>query len=185
MPLEVNVGGVTHILNTDFRFGLRTVMAFEDNDLTGEEKVGVMLDNLFLEIPENLEEAVSVSHWFLNAGEELQEESDDVLKLYSFSQDANFIFSAFRQTHGIDLQVVDMHWWKFLALFMDLGSSTAFCNMVAFRKRIYSGKATPEEKAAAREMGDAFEIEQIDTRTLDEKERARIFDVMVKEAKEK
>lgn len=139
-------------------------------------------------MPENLEEAFIFGQWFLNAGEENiedGEEEEERQKLFSFSQDASLIFAAFHSTHGIDLQEAEMHWWKFLALFMDLGSSTAFCNLAALRKRVYLGTATPEEKAAAREMGAIFEVEQIDMRTPEEKESARVFNAMVEEAKKK
>lgn len=186
-PTSANVDGIEHELNTDFRASLQTLLAFEDNGLTEEEKTSIMLQNLFLEIPDNVITALDICQWFLNGGTESSEtdEVGDGWKLYSFHQDAMLIFAAFRSTHGIDLQKEEMHWWKFLALFMDLGSSTAFCQLVASRKRIHSGNATPEEKKAAREMGALFEIEQIDSRSIREKEQSIIFDKMVEEQKRK
>lgn len=185
LPDSADIDGISYVLKTDFKSSLNTMLAFEDNSLTAEEKSMVLLQNLFEEIPPNLVEAMKVGQWFLNAGNSEEDENDDSPKLYSFSQDASLIFAAFRNTHGIDLQEVSMHWWKFLALFMDLGTTTAFCQMIAFRKRIHSGKATPEEKKAARDMGSAFEIEQIDDRSVEEKERAQEFDRLVEEQKRK
>jgi hypothetical protein len=108
-------------------------------------------------------------------GDKTGNDDEPGLRLYSFSKDADFIFAAFRQTHGIDLQKVDLHWWEFLALFMDLGADTTFCQLVNLRKRVKTGKATKEEKQAARDMGDAFDIPEADTRTLDEKEAEAEF----------
>jgi hypothetical protein len=72
------------------------------------------------------------------------------VRLYSFAKDANYIFSAFQQTHGIDLTTAKLHWWQFLALFMDLGGETAFSNIVDLRSRLKDGTATKEEKKRAK-----------------------------------
>ena len=115
-----------------------------------------------------MREAVEKANWFLNCGDEPSEAQSGV-RLYSFEKDANFIFAAFRQTHGIDLQKENLHWWKFIALFMDLGQDTTFCQLTALRKRVKSGKATKEEKQAAKNMGDMFIIEDVKRYSPEEK----------------
>lgn len=131
--------------------------------------------------------AIQKATLFLNGGHAGTDDEDDVVhpRLYSFGKDADFIFSAFRQTHGIDLETADMHWFKFLALFMDLGQDTTFCHLVGLRKRIKTGKATKEERAAASEMGDLIDIPEPDTRTPDEKEAEAEFLRLVGEGKKK
>lgn len=62
-----------------------------------------------------------------------------------------------------------------MALFMDLGADTAFCSLVGLRRRVKTGKATKEEKAAAREMGNAFVVPEVDTRTIEERIAERAF----------
>lgn len=151
-------------------------MAFEDNELTPQEKQAILLSSLFCEPPHDLMEATRQANVFLNGGKTFEEgEASAPIRLYSFSTDASLIFAAFRQTHGINLQSAKLHWFEFLALFMDLGSETTFCQLVSLRKRIKTGRATREERAAAREMGEAFEVPDVDTRTLDEKEREAEF----------
>jgi len=130
----------------------------------------VMLENMYPKMPENVQTALEQAYKFLNGGQ-TPEVEEDIARLYSFSKDANFIFSAFRQTHGIDLETENMHWWKFLALFMDLGEKTAFCNLVVLRERVKSGKATKEECQVANEIGDLFDVPEPDTRTPEEKMR--------------
>ena len=127
-----------------------------------------MLSNLYYEIPENTLQATEKASWFLNGGSK-ETSTNNGLRLYSFQKDANFIFAAFRQTHGIDLQTTQLHWWEFLALFMDLGQDTTFCQLTALRKRVKSGKATKEEKQAAKSMGDMFVIEEFANFTEEEK----------------
>jgi hypothetical protein len=177
LPVVLEVDGKEYPIHSDFRACIRTVLAWEDNDLTNFEKQSVTLSNLYRRVPKNIEAALKQANWFFNGGNEIKEDENgnNSMRFYSFGKDAQFIFSAFRQTHGIDLETAELHWWKFLALFMDLGADTTFCNLVSLRKRIKTGKATKEEKQAAREMGDLIEIEEIDTRTLEEKEAEAEF----------
>lgn len=174
-PSEVVVDGKVYLLNTDFRTCLRTILAFEDEELTTQEKQSIVLVNLFRKTPKNLRTAIVEASLFLNGGKKSNTEDEPGPRLYSFKKDASFIYAAFRQTHGIDLTTADLHWWQFLALFMDLGSDTAFCQLTSLRKRVKTGKATKEERQAARDMGELFEIPEPDTRTLDEKEREAEF----------
>jgi len=174
LPEAVAVDGREFAIHSDFRTALRILMAFEDNSLAGVEKQAILIANLYKEQPENLRMAYDAGVRFLNMGEEPREE-DSGPRVYSFCKDARLIFAAFRQTHGIDLSTADLHWWQFLALFMDLGAETVFCQLIGLRKRIKTGKATKEERHLAHEMGDIFDLPDVDTRTLDEREREAEF----------
>lgn len=183
LPDAVEVAGEIVPIDTDFRTAIRIIMAFEDPELTAMEKQAVLIGNLFLEPPSDLGQAIEVGVRFLNGGEDKGSDAGSSLRLYSFEKDSALIFAAFRQTHGIDLETAEMHWWKFLALFMDLGAETAFCNLVSLRKRVKTGKATKEERRAAKEMGEMFILEDVDTRTVEEKEREQEFLRLVAEAR--
>lgn len=180
LPDAVEIDGQEWPINTDFRAALQVIMAFEDPELTGAEKYAVLLENLYPEKPGNLQEAIRLGILFLDGGQAGEEKSGP--RLYSFAKDDRLIFSAFRQTHGIDLATADLHWWAFLALFIDLGANTAFCNLVRLRKRVKTGKATREERRAAVEMGDAFDLgPEPDTRTPEMKAKAAEFYRLVAE----
>ena len=186
LPTAVLIDGREYPINSDFRTCLRTIMAFEDDELTGLEKQMIMLENLYPEQPSDPTAACEIAVRFLNGGSEDGEgDGDAPLRLYSFSKDAQFIFSAFRQTHGIDLETAELHWWKFLALFMDLGADTTFSSMIGLRKRILTGKASKEERQAYQEMRDVLELEQPDTRTMEEKEQEAEFMRLVEEARKR
>lgn len=150
------------------------MLAYEDNELAALEKQAILLANMYDEIPPNAVEAARMAVKFLNCGQE-GEQDEPGPRLYSFGKDADLIFAAFQQTHGIDLQSSDLHWWKFMALFMDLGADTAFCNLIGLRKRVKTGKATKEERQAARDLGDAFNVPELDTRSLEELEQEARF----------
>lgn len=186
-PESVTIDTTEYPINTDFRGCIKIIMAFEDNELTPQEKQLILLANLYSVVPDNLQAALDRANWFLNGGKEQSNsnEASEVHRVYSFSKDANFIYAAFRQTHGIDLTTAQLHWWTFLALFMDLGQDTTFCQLTALRKRIKTGKATKEERTAAREMGEVFDLPEVDDRSLDEKEAEADFLAKVKALEEK
>jgi len=121
-------------------------------------------------------QAIETAIRFLNAGKETKSSNEVGPRVYSFVYDASFIFSAFRQTHSIDLEQIEyLHWWKFLALFMDLGSDTAFCSLVNLRRRVKTGVASKEEWKLSLDMGDIFDLPELDMRTPDQKARAKEF----------
>lgn len=185
LPSAIEINGQEWPINTDFRECLRVIMAFEDVDLTTQEKQVVLLENLYPSLPSNVPEAFRLGIKFLNNGEEVEEatsESNPALRLYSFSQDANFIFSAFRQTHGIDLETAELHWWKFLALFMDLGADTTFCNLVSLRKRVKTGKASKEELRMYRDLKDVIDLSEPIVLTREEREQEDEFMRLVEAA---
>ena len=176
LPSAVMVDGREYPIETDFRACLRVIMAFEDDELTPTEKQMVLLQNMYPTRPHNLIAACEKAVKFLNGGKTAGEEGKSGPRLYSFAKDANLIFAAFKQTHGMDLAEVErLHWCKFLALFMDLGGETAFCNLVSLRKRLKNGTATKEERKIADDMGELIDVPQSDTRTPEEREMEERF----------
>lgn len=185
LPNQIEIGGRGYEIDTDFRTALRIILAFEDSELSAAEKQYLLVDNLYLDKPDDMQSAIREGIKFLDGGGDDEEDSGSGSpRLYSFSRDANMIYSAFQQTHGIDLQKAQLHWWQFLALFMDLGSETLFCSLVGLRKRVKTGKASREEKQVAREMGAAFEVPEIDNRSLAEREADNDFMKQIQQARE-
>jgi hypothetical protein len=184
LPTSLEVEGKEYKIDSDFRACLRTILAFEDAELAGLEKSLILYNSLFVEKPDNVSEALKQGVWFLNMGSDEVDDSNGP-RVFSWWKDASLIYAAFQQTHGIDLESVEyMHWWKFLALFMDLGSGTVFCSLVGLRKRVKTGKASKEERATARELGAMFIVPEIDDRTPDEIEAERAFMSLIKARKE-
>jgi hypothetical protein len=169
LPSSVTIGGVEYPINADFKTCLRVILAFEDDTLTNAEKQMVLLANLYPTVPDDMRGAIEQANIFLNGGKE-NAGNETGPRLYSFSKDANYIFAAFKQTHGINLQEARLHWFEFLALFLDLGQDTTFCQLVSLRSRVKNGRASKEERQAAREMGDMFSVPETDDRTLEERE---------------
>lgn len=184
LPESVTIANTEYQVNSHFKACLKTILVCENDEFTPQEKQWVLVKNLYPKIPSNIPEALERATWFLNGGKESENDVSGP-RLYSFSKDESMIFAAFRQTHGIDLATANLHWWAFLALFMDLGQDTVFCQITALRKRVLTGTATKEEKTAARAMGETFNIPQPDTRTFEEKKREQEFLRMVELAEKK
>lgn len=184
LPTSLTINGQDYKIKSDFRTALKIILAFEDAELAGVEKSILFYDLLYIDKPEDVMEALQQGTWFLNGGKDEENESDGP-RVFSWDRDSNLIYAAFQQTHGIDLSEADLHWWKFLALFMDLGSETAFCSLVGLRRRVKTGKATKEEKQMAREMGSLFIVPDIDDRTPDEIEAEREFMKMINAGRKK
>lgn len=55
-------------------------------------------------------------------------------EVYSFREDAVWIYSAFQSVYGIDIESVPyMHWWKFLVLFEGLPANTEIKERIYYR----------------------------------------------------
>lgn len=150
LPDAFEISGAVYPINWDFRTALLIMEAFEDKALLPFEKQCVMLNLLYGEnIPEDTEAAMKMAVKFLDCGEshdDTQENQQPAQRLYSFTKDANYIFTAINQTHGIDLQSVNkLHWWKFCFLFQDISEDCFFSRLIYLRKQKAAGKLTKEE----------------------------------------
>ena len=176
-------------INTDFRYCLRAVVACEDNELTPQEKQIITLANLYSRQPPDIREAMVQAKWFLDCGRDGEGTSEgrQQPRVYSFAKDSEMIFAAFKQVHGIDLDTANLHWWKFIALFMAViaNQNTAFGSLVTLRLRVKTGRATKDEQRAAREMGELFDVPDVDTRSIEQKDALRRFDELVAKAERK
>lgn len=146
-PTKIKLEDGIYEINTDFRNCLKIILAFEDENLTIEEKYYIMLKRLYGFIPNNQEEAIKKAILFLDCGEEQKEDADKP-RIYSFSKDAKYIYSAIEtSSNGLDLENIEyLHWWKFYYKFFDINKDTTFSNIISLRDKKNHGKLTKEEK---------------------------------------
>lgn len=157
-PHAVRINGEVYELNTDFRVGLKIMQAFEDPRLATLEKKVIMCDLLFQNVPKDLNAATIAAIKFLDCGKPRREANSG--RVYSFSKDSEYIYSAFLQTFGVDLQTAEMHWWKFCAMFGDLGQETTFNQIVGLRSRKQRGKLSKEDREIWFRMHDVLTLEE-------------------------
>lgn len=162
LPTALKVDGTIYPIHSDYRTCLKIMLAFEDKTLSIFEKQSVMLSLLYGEnIPPNVGEAMRMAVKFLNCGEESTNEESVATKsgrLYSFEKDAQYILTAVNQTHGINLERENPHWWLFVYMFMDLKEDCFFNRILYLRQQKQKGKLTAEERKTWNEMRDILEL---------------------------
>lgn len=150
LPTKIKVNNNIYDINYDYHTIINILEAYEDKELTQFEKYYITIKNLYKEeVPEeDYVEALNQAFKFINCGvEDDKNDNKKETRIYSFTQDANYIFSGITSTHHIDLEKdSNMHWWKFNALFMDMSPECLFGELIYYRKRLSEGKLTKEEK---------------------------------------
>lgn len=162
LPTALKVDGEIYKINSDYRTCLKIMLAWEDKELSPLEKQVVMLKLLYKnKIPQNTSEACKLAVKFLNCGEEEKEESvtGNCGRLYSFEKDAKFILTAINQTHGINLERENPHWWIFVFMFTDLKEDCFFQRILYLRRQKQLGKLTKDERKIWNSMPDVLDLD--------------------------
>ena len=189
-PTKALIDGKVYELNTDFRNCLKIILAFEDDELLDFEKAEIMLKNLYGEnIAKNTDKAIRKTIYFLDCGEEDEEKkvgTSNSTRLYSFTKDAKYIYSAIKQTHGIDLESIEyLHWWKFVYLFLDLNPECFFCKIIDLRNKKKKGKLSKEERRLYIQLYDILELNDKPKFTEEEQKEIDEFMELLKQAENK
>lgn len=131
LPETLEIGGMEYEINSDFRACLTVLTAFNDSELTNQDKLMVMIVVFFGE--ENIScitdyaEAYSKVVWFLNCGKNITEAEDErpLPPLMDWEQDEQLIFSGIAATIGRDIRMdTYCHYWSFISYFMGMGECT-------------------------------------------------------------
>lgn len=172
LPTAIKIKGREYAIRHDFRPCLDIILMFEDVDLTDVEKVQGMIEILFEEEPPMCEETILEAVKFLdmetdsNSGTSTG--SSD--RLFSWTQDSNYIFSAVDKVLGFSSRRCEyLHWWEFMGAFMEIGECT-FSTIIYMRKQKKKGKLSKEEKEYWAENRKMFELQKLYT----EEEQAQI-----------
>ena len=143
LPTAVEIGGNQYEIRSDFRAILDIFTALNDAELTSQERAFVALLIFYPDIetiPTDLYgEALKKCYWFINGG---QEDDADKKKpvLMNWEQDYPYIIAPVNRVLGHDARSDEyMHWWTFLAAYMEIGDCT-FAQIVHIRAQQKKGK---------------------------------------------
>lgn len=150
LPETLTVGGEDYSIRTDYRNVLQVFEAFQDPELTQEEKWIVVIYLLFeefscaddvIEEAQNgfdLGEAMKQISWFISAGQPEKQVLEQ--PTYNWTQDEQMIFSAVNKVAGRETRELDyLHWWTFLGYFNEVEEGT-FSFIVGIRHKLNKGK---------------------------------------------
>lgn len=147
--LKNRVGNID--FNTDFRIGMLFEMLMQDRNISKKIKV-IQAIKLYYPHPEqitNVEKAYDDIVWFYTCGKsdfnnnkkdeeekttKKKEKSSKDERIYDYEYDDGYIYSAFLQQYGMDLQEIEyLHWWKFKSMFNALNKDTKIVEIMEYR----------------------------------------------------
>ena len=139
LPTTLIIDEKDYKIRTDYRIVLTIFEAFNDVELKDKDKMRVMLELLYEEIPSNLEDALKQATWFLDGGKQY-EEFNKTKKVMDWEQDESIIFSAINKVAGCETREKEyIHWWTFLGYFSEIGEGL-FSTVINIRQKKNKGK---------------------------------------------
>lgn len=142
LPTSVTANGQEYpLLNTDFRTALVIIEAFEDPNLSSQEKAYLLLNGLIGidNIPkgtttDQLKALAEACITYLDGGTTYKSKGTKP-KLMDWTQDEQLIFSAVNHVANKELREVSYcHWWTFLGYFNEIHEGL-FSNVIGIRQK--------------------------------------------------
>lgn len=147
-PKSLEVSGKVYKIHTDFRIWLGLQALFQETVLTAEEKAFIACRRVYgRKIPENMNAALDALLWFYGGGMDAPDDEPPGERLLDWEQDAAAIWADFKLYHRIDLRLVRMHWWDFLALFTALPEGSVIRGRMSLRAVKLGEIKDPEMRA--------------------------------------
>lgn len=141
LPTALEFGGRTWAINTDYRDVLRILTAFEDPNLTDEEKAYICLHNLYPDLkdipPDLIQAAFDAAVGFIDQG---RHDDGPSPRTMDWAQDATLIFPAVNRAAGFEVRAAEyIHWWTFVGYFLEITNST-YSTVLGLRSKRARGK---------------------------------------------
>lgn len=165
-PETVKVNEKEYPVETDFREWIRFVKLVEDEDVPWRIKCRLLMQWYTDDIPDNLESSINALGDFLAMKQEENEQEDEISakspkQVYSFDEDMTWIYSAFREVYGINLQAVPyMHWWEFQTLFIGLPDNTEIKQRILYRNTDLNAIPDKNERKRIKKIQDAVALKK-------------------------
>lgn len=140
---EIEIEGNLYKLNLSFDNVIRWYQLMQDDKVNEYGKIEIAFMMFIIDCPNvDIEVKISTVHElskYLSGKTDDDEENDGTYELqkeyFNFEQDANYIYSAFRQQYGINLikEKGKLRWEEFIALLNGLSNNTKFMEIVDIR----------------------------------------------------
>ena len=149
LPISVKINGENFAIRNkcDYRVVLDVISALNDNELTEQEKLKCALYVFYEDVEkiEDFETATKEMMRIINNGEE-ETEQDKAPKpqLMDWEHDFKVLVAPLNRVLSCEIRTVEyLHWWTFLAGYMEIGECL-FSSIISVRKKKMTGK--PLEK---------------------------------------
>lgn len=164
VPTTVEIDGVEYEINSDFRTSILFELLMQDYTIGEKEKIYMALELYYPIIPTNIDEAIEQMLWFYRCGkDEVKSKGTGkgrgATQIYSFEHDDDYIYSAFLDQYGLDLQDIQyLHWWKFKAMFKALKEDNEIVKIMGYRAMDLSKIQDKEQKKYYKKMKELYRI---------------------------
>lgn len=164
LPTTVDIEGIEYEINSDFRASILFELLMQDVEIEDEEKIIQALQLYYKKCPKNIDEAINKMLWFYSCGKENALKADSKTgssseKIYDFDYDDEYIYSAFLDQYGIDLNEIEyLHWWKFKAMFKALKEDNEIVKIMGYRSIDLSKVEDKKQKEFYKKMKKIYEI---------------------------
>ena len=171
LPKSLDVCGTSYAIRWDYRAALDVCAAFSDTELSPEERALAALIIFYPDFeqmpPEHYQEALQRALWFFNGGQEESPQAKKKPVLMSWEQDWPLIVGPVSRVVGRDIRGMELHWWSFLAAYMEIGDCL-FAQVVGIRSKKKKGtKLDKTDRAFYRENQEIIDLK---TRYTEEEE---------------
>lgn len=151
LPKRLEIAGTEYDIRWDFRAILDICAALSDADLDDAERALAALMIFYPDWneipPAATEEALRRCFWFINGGQD-EPENKPRRQLMSWDQDWPLIVAPVSRVLGRDVRGMELHWWSFLAAYLEIGGDCTFAQVVAIRSKKSKGKTLSKEERA-------------------------------------
>ena len=163
LPNEVNIEGEDYKINSDFRTSILFELLMQDNSISEEDKIIQALELYYPKLPKDINKAIEGILWFYRCGkDEVKNNNKGTGKstnVYSFNFDDDYIYSAFLDQYGVDLQDIEyLHWWKFKAMFKSLKEDNELVKIMGYRAMDVNKIKDKEQKEYYKNMKELYKI---------------------------
>ena len=177
-PDTVSVCGTKYPVNTDFRIMCRFEIAIQESDTA--EITSAVSDFFIGDIPDNADLAVDAVLEFYLCGKQAEggtSSDKNGRRCYDYNEDWKYFIAAFRQQYGIDLNIAQLHWWEFSALFSGLTDDTELIKIMQIRCTNLKDISDKKERDRIKKLQERYALKQYRRKhykTAEERDRAMI-----------
>lgn len=174
VPTSVMINNEKYEINSDFRTSILFELLMQDSNIPDEEKLIQALELYYPVCPQNIDKAIEQLLWFYRCSKDITSANGKGkgknANIYSFDYDDEYIYSAFRDQYGIDLQDIEyLHWWKFKAMFKGLKEDNEIVKIMGYRAVDLNKIKDKEQKSYYQKMQNLYKIP--DTVNKNEKQK--------------
>lgn len=173
VPTSVDINGKKYEINSDFRTSILFELLMQDKSIKVKDKFHIALELYYPIVPRDFTLAIEQMLWFYRCGKDIIKSGGNgkgksATQIYSFEYDDDYIYAAFMDQYGIDLQDIDnLHWWKFKSMFKSLKEDNMIVKIMEYRSMDLSKINDKEQKAYYKKMKELYKIPM----TQDEQEK--------------